>query len=181
MAQTEQHFRLFHSTRPIAVNNFILKPLEFHINDHAVAVINKIQGKIGVVSVAGLYRTGKSYLLNRILLGRSSGFGVGPTINPCTKGLWLWSEPIPGTTPNGDPISVLIVDTEGLGAFDETQNHDVRIFTLAILLSSYFIYNSMGSIDENSLNQLSLVVNLTKNIQLKQSAVSADDVDPEEF
>ena len=78
--------------------------------------------------------------------------------------MWLWSEPIPGTTPNGDPISVLIVDTEGLGAFDETQNHDVRIFTLAILLSSYFIYNSMGSIDENSLNQLSLVVNLTKNI-----------------
>jgi hypothetical protein len=78
--------------------------------------------------------------------------------------LWLWSEPIPGTTPNGDPISVLVVDTEGLGAFDETQNHDVRIFTLVILLSSYFIYNSMGSIDENSLNQLSLVVNLTKNI-----------------
>jgi hypothetical protein len=95
--------------------------------------------------------------------------------------LWLWSEPIPGTTPNGDPISVLIVDTEGLGAFDETQNHDVRIFTLAILLSSYFIYNSMGSIDENSLNQLSLVVNLTKNIQLKQSAICADDVDPEEY
>jgi len=115
-------------------------------------IISKIQGKIGVVSVAGLYRTGKSYLLNRILLGRSSGFGVGPTINPCTRGLWIWSEPIQGTTPNGEPINVLIVDTEGLGAYNETQNHDVRIFTLAILLSSYFIYNSMGSIDENSLN-----------------------------
>ena len=62
---------------------------------------------------------------------------------------------------------MLVIDTEGLGAFDETQNHDVRIFTLAILLSSSFIYNSMGSIDENSLTQLSLVVNLTKNIQLK--------------
>lgn len=73
---------------------------------------------------------------------------------------------MPGTTPEGEPISVLVVDTEGLGAFDETQNHDVRIFTLAILLSSYFIYNSMGSIDETSLNQLSLVVNLTKHIQL---------------
>jgi len=37
------------------------------------------------VSVAGLYRTGKSYLLNRVILNRSDGFGVGPTVNPCTK------------------------------------------------------------------------------------------------
>jgi hypothetical protein len=103
-----------------------------------------------------------------MLLDQSSGFGVGPTINPCTKGLWIWSESIPGTSADGEPVNVLVVDTEGLGAFDETQNHDVRIFTLAILLSSSFIYNSMGSIDETSLNQLSLVVNLTKNIQLKE-------------
>lgn len=53
-------------------------------------------GPIGVVSVAGLYRTGKSYLLNQMLLNRSSGFGVGPTINPCTKGLWCWGTPIKG-------------------------------------------------------------------------------------
>ena len=99
-----------------------------------------------------MYRTGKSYLLNRMLLDRSNGFGVGPTINACTKGLWIWNEVVSGTTPDGDPISVLVVDTEGLGAFDVTQNHDVRIFTLAILLSSYFLYNSMGSIDETSLN-----------------------------
>ena len=65
---------------------------------------------------------------------------------------------------------MFVVDTEGLGAFDETQNHDVRIFTLAILLSSFFLYNSMGSIDEGALNQLSLVVNLTKNIQIKSQS-----------
>ena len=140
--------------------------LEFEINQEAVEFVTKISGPIGICSVAGMYRTGKSYLLNRMLLDRSNGFGVGPTINPCTKGLWIWNEVVPGTTPEGEPISVLVVDTEGLGAFDETQNHDVRIFTLAILLSSYFIYNSMGSIDETSLNQLSLVVNLTKHIQL---------------
>jgi len=32
-----------------------------------------------------MYRTGKSYLLNQMLLNRSDGFGVGPTVNPCTK------------------------------------------------------------------------------------------------
>jgi hypothetical protein len=51
---------------------------------------------LGVVAVAGMYRTGKSYLLNRMLLNRSDGFGVGPTINPCTKGLWVWGKPVNG-------------------------------------------------------------------------------------
>lgn len=72
------------------------------------------------------------------------------------------------------------MDTEGLGALDEDSNHDVRIFSLAILLSSYFIYNSMGSIDENALSQLSLVINLTKNIQVKSGGIQ-EEVDPEEL
>ena len=133
-----------------------------------------------MVAVAGMYRTGKSYLLNRMILNRESGFGVGPTINPCTKGLWIWKRPVPGFSADGEPINVLVVDSEGLGALDEDSNHDVRIFSLAILLSSYFVYNSMGSIDENALQNLSLVINLTKNIHVKSGAAS-DDVDPEEF
>lgn len=128
-----------------------------------------------------MYRTGKSYLLNRMLLDRSNGFGVGPTINPCTKGVWMWGKPVQGFTPEGDPINVIIMDTEGLGALDEDSNHDVRIFSLAILLSSYFIYNSVGSIDENALQNLSLVINLTKHIQIKSAGLSQDDVDPEEY
>jgi hypothetical protein len=48
-------------------------------------MLRHVPGPVGVVSVAGMYRTGKSYLLNRMLLNRSGGFGVGPTINPCTK------------------------------------------------------------------------------------------------
>jgi len=27
-----------------------------------------------------------------ILNKKNEGFGVGPTINPCTKGLWVWGE-----------------------------------------------------------------------------------------
>ena len=64
---------------------FDLILIEFVVNEDAITMINSIKGNIGVVAVAGLYRTGKSYLLNRMLLDRSSGFGVGPSINPCTK------------------------------------------------------------------------------------------------
>lgn len=58
--------------------------------------------KVAIIAVAGKYRTGKSFLLNRILLDQyHGGFGVGPTINPCTKGLWIWSEPVELTDSKG--------------------------------------------------------------------------------
>lgn len=152
----------------------------FEINEEGRSFLSHLTGPIGVVAVAGMYRTGKSYLLNRMLLDRSDGFGVGPTINPCTKGVWMWSKPLEGMTPDGEPINVIIMDTEGLGALDEDSNHDVRIFSLAILLSSFFIYNSVGSIDENALQNLNLVVNLTKHIQIKSAGLT-EDLDPQEF
>ncbi len=145
---------------------YIFNNSEYVLSEEGKSFISKIQGPIAVISVAGMYRTGKSYLLNRMLLNRSNGFGVGPTVNPCTKGLWCWGKTIPGKTVDGQTINVIIIDTEGIGALDEDQTHDTRIFTLAILAASSFIYNSTGSIDENALQNLSLVVNLTKNIQL---------------
>ena len=45
---------------------------------------------------------------------------------------------------------------------------------LAVLLSSFFIYNSVGSIDENALNNISLIINLTKNLQIRASDSELD-------
>jgi len=118
------------------------KSNKFEINEETKEFLKTLTGPIGVIAVAGMYRSGKSYLLNRVLLNRSRGFDVGHTINACTKGVWIWGKPVDGFTPDGDPIKVLVLDTEGLGATDEEQNHDVRIFSLAILLASSFIYNS---------------------------------------
>lgn len=58
---------------------------EFVVNDKIQDFLADLKEPLGIITVAGMYRTGKSYLLNRMLLNRSSGFGVGPTINPCTK------------------------------------------------------------------------------------------------
>lgn len=140
---------------------------DFALNPEAVALISQIPAPISVVGVAGLYRTGKSYLLNRVLLDRSSGFGVGATTNACTKGIWMWAKPLKGHTPSGEISNVIVIDSEGLGAVDQDNNHDCRIFALVLLISSMFLYNSTGTIDENAINNLSLVVNITKHIHVK--------------
>ena len=66
-----------------------------------------------------------------------------------------------------EEMDVVVIDTEGFGGMDENANHDSRIFLFSLLLSSFFIYNSTGSIDENALNTLNLIINLAKDIQSK--------------
>jgi len=42
-------------------------------------------------------------------------------------------------------------------------------------MASCFIYNSTGAIDENSIENLNLILNLTKHIQLKNSDAFDED------
>ena len=67
---------------------------KFTVNPDALAILREIPGPIVVVGVAGQYRTGKSFLLNRVILNEERGFGVAPTINACTKGIWMWNRPL---------------------------------------------------------------------------------------
>ena len=45
-------------------------------------------------------------------------------------------------------------------------HYDTRIFSLATLLCSTLVYNSLGSIDENAINNLSFVANLAQHIKV---------------
>lgn len=73
-------------------------------------------------------------------------------------------------------MHAILIDTEGLGSCNRDQMIDVKIFSLSLLLSSYFIFNCMNAIDENALEALSLVCNLSKHIhiQSKPSNMSED-------
>lgn len=150
----------------------------FRITEEAKEILHKYSDKnLGLISVVGKYRTGKSYFINKILLDapKKHKFQVGPTVNPCTKGLWLWSETIKSQNPETPNLEFLVVDCEGFGGMDENANHDTRIFLISILLSSYFIYNSIGSIDENALNTLALVINLAKDVKVRMGDHSEED------
>ena len=95
---------------------------KFLINEEAKKILSRSENKqIGIVSLVGKYRTGKSFLLNRVLIEKKNlkGFEVAPTIKPCTKGIWLWASPlIINNNYSNTPFPAYLIDTEGLGAYD---------------------------------------------------------------
>ncbi len=133
----------------------------FVLHKEALDMIRGIKKRLAVVTVAGQYRTGKSFLLNR-LLGRQNGFELGSTINPCTKGLWIWNRPVNVT----EDVQAVFLDTEGLASMSRNVHIDMKIFALSLLMSSYFVYNSMCALDEKAIESLSLVVSLSKYIHV---------------
>ena len=54
----------------------------------------------------------------------------------------------------------------------QTGQYSTQIFSLAVLLSSLFIYNQMGGIDEAALDRLSLVTEMTKHIRVRSEGAS---------
>lgn len=52
----------------------------------------------------------------------------------------------------------------------QTGQYSTQIFSLAVLLSSLFVYNQMGGIDEAALDRLSLVTEMTKHIRVRAGA-----------
>ena len=120
--------------------------------------------KLAVICIAGPYRSGKSFLANRIL-HQNTGFSIGSTTMACTKGIWMWNKPVYVNS----KVDAVLLDTEGLGSTERTTNTDIKIFSIAILLSSLFIYNWIGTISEYTLEDLDLVCNLTEHIHVNKS------------
>ena len=102
--------------------------------------------------MVGKYRTGKSFILN--LLSGHKAFGVGHTSNAMTQGLNILNTVTPAKLPNGENISVIWVDTEGMWDTNKSETNNIRIFTLACLVGSQIILNIMNCIGSENLNQL---------------------------
>ncbi|KAG2424409.1 hypothetical protein HXX76_014618 [Chlamydomonas incerta] len=152
---------------------------KFEIPDATVKLLRSLSGPVVCLGVCGRARQGKSFLLNQLVnklhgqAGNGGGFTVGNTVRPCTKGLWLWSKPIPRTLPSGQSYHLLLLDAEGIDSYDQTADYSNHIFSLALLLSSLLVYNQMGSIDESSVDKLASVCEFAKLIRGKADSSSA--------
>mmetsp|Transcript_12137 Transcript_12137/g.30127 ORF Transcript_12137/g.30127 Transcript_12137/m.30127 type:complete len:748 (+) Transcript_12137:34-2277(+) len=145
------------------------------VTPEARRTLSQLHGTVAVCSVAGVYRTGKSYILNQ-LAGKNSGFGIGSSVQACTKGIWLWGAPLQtGSSAMPDAAKhLLLLDTEGLQSICQSEGHDAKIFCLAILLSSFFVYNSDKAVNNAAIDQLSLVAQLTKKIRVHTESGESD-------
>ena len=146
---------------------------EFVLNEDAVALLQMLTCPVCPIAIAGLYRTGKSSLLNW-LLDRPGGFKVGPTVERCTRGIWIYGRPKRVRLAGGaGECAVLLLDTEGIGGLAADAQHDARVFALAALACSTLVYNSLGSIDENAIAGLSFITQLSRHIRVSARADGA--------
>ncbi|XP_038816590.1 atlastin-2-like isoform X2 [Salvelinus namaycush] len=126
-----------------------------------------------VVSVAGAFRKGKSFLLDfmlRYMLNQEeqSDSWVGVDDEPLTgfswrggceretTGIQVWSQVFVVNKPDGSKVAVLLVDTQGAFDSQSTIKDCATVFALSTMTSSVQVYNLSQNIQEDDLQHLQL-------------------------
>ncbi|WZZ11657.1 hypothetical protein YC2023_097578 [Brassica napus] len=127
----------------------------------AIGALQKLKGPVAVVSLFGKAQHGKSFIWNQ-LVTRSIGFEVQTLHRPCTGDIWMWIEPVKRISEDGTEYSLVLLDVEGADSNGVLASRSSQIFSLAILLSSVFIYGPTFGVDDISLD-LSRLLEISKH------------------
>ncbi|XP_042318791.1 atlastin-2 isoform X2 [Sceloporus undulatus] len=126
---------------------------------------------IVVVSVAGAFRKGKSFLLDfmlRYMYNKESAAWIGGSNEPLTGFTWrggcerettgiqVWSEVFIIPKPDGTKVAVLLMDTQGAFDSQSTIKDCATVFALSTMTSSVQVYNLSQNIQEDDLQHLQL-------------------------
>uniref|UniRef100_A0A3B3TJQ5 Atlastin GTPase 2 n=1 Tax=Poecilia latipinna TaxID=48699 RepID=A0A3B3TJQ5_9TELE len=124
-----------------------------------------------VVSVAGAFRKGKSFLLDfmlRYMYNQHSDTWIGGDHEPLigfkwrggcereTTGIQVWSDVFVVEKPDGNKVAVLLVDTQGAFDSQSTIKDSATVFALSTMTSSVQVYNLSHNIQEDDLQHLQL-------------------------
>uniref|UniRef100_A0A0N5APN3 GB1/RHD3-type G domain-containing protein n=1 Tax=Syphacia muris TaxID=451379 RepID=A0A0N5APN3_9BILA len=133
-----------------------------------------VDKKVSIISVAGAFRKGKSFLLNFFLRylnadvsdrnggtwldkqGPLTGFSWRGGSERETSGIMMWSKPFLVKNSKGEEVAVLLMDTQGAFDSQSTVKDCATIFALSTMLSSTQIYNLSQNVQENDLQHLQL-------------------------
>ncbi|XP_019880053.2 atlastin isoform X1 [Aethina tumida] len=129
-----------------------------------------------VVSVAGAFRHGKSFLLDfflrymnsKYVLKQNTSQWLGAEDTPLegfswrggserdTTGILMWSEVFLTELKSGEKVAILLLDTQGTWDSESTVKECATIFALSTMISSVQIYNLSSNIQEDDLQHLQL-------------------------
>jgi len=128
-----------------------------------------------VVSVAGAFRRGKSFLLDFFLrylsrdvdkdwMGDSGEYSDKPLegfhwrggSERDTTGILIWSEVFTAHTRRGKEVAIVLMDTQGAFDCNSTVRDCATIFALSAMISSVLVYNLSQNIQEDDLQHLQL-------------------------
>ncbi|XP_077531304.1 atlastin-1-like isoform X2 [Haemaphysalis longicornis] len=127
-----------------------------------------------VISVAGESRSGKSYLMNWIVLylrehcqepnllnDRSApvqDFSCLGGSERQTTGIWMWNEVFVVKGHQGDEVAVVVMDTHGMFDSDTAFTDRLSMLAFTASVSSVLLYNITHNIQENDLQRLGKLV-----------------------
>uniref|UniRef100_A0A7N9ALJ8 Atlastin-2-like n=1 Tax=Mastacembelus armatus TaxID=205130 RepID=A0A7N9ALJ8_9TELE len=128
-----------------------------------------------VVSVAGAFRKGKSFLLDfmlRYMYQQSTISWIGSENEPLTgfkwrggceretTGILAWSEVFVVEKPDGCKVAVLLIDTQGAFDSQSTIKDCATLFALSTMTSSVQVYNLSQNVQEDDLQHLQVSISL---------------------
>uniref|UniRef100_UPI000EF5246C atlastin-2-like n=1 Tax=Ciona intestinalis TaxID=7719 RepID=UPI000EF5246C len=144
---------------------------------------------VAIISIAGPFRKGKSFLLNLLahyLLENQSPtwFKNGDTqpekvfewkggTERNTVGIHISNKPFMLETSDNKKVAVFLMDTQGMFDLKTTAKDCSTIFALSTLLSSVQIYNLTGHIQENDLQHFEVFTKYAKYAAEEKQHVNA--------
>ncbi|KAI8484321.1 Guanylate-binding protein 5 [Branchiostoma belcheri] len=128
----------------------------------ALELLEGIKGPVSALSICGPCRTGKSYVLSR-LLGSADAFELGHRWDPQTFGIWMGTKVLKGAD-----FTILLLDTEGIDASGGSADRDASILVLTILMSSLLVYNSLNVPYKGDLEKMQCFIKLAKGVTVKK-------------
>ena len=180
---------LFHSLHPKIEGPSVLNLIEFKrdqlvLNEEALLTLRNIKEDLIIVFIFGKENSGKSYLMNLLINSKEKNvIKVSNTlitrkstkalklksyfnlINGNKRGIYFWSSPL---EKENSKEKILFFDSVGIN--NENIIHQrlgSKLLALMIIISSIFIYNTIGDINSRSLNDLQLIVQLTDSINIE--------------
>jgi hypothetical protein len=149
----------------------IAQPTDDHTSLRVTAEVEKLRTvttPIALIAVVGPYHSGKSFLLNALTEGTGI-FSVGKKTSPETMGVWICRTDIKAQ----DNSEVWLMDSEGFFGPGVSEDYDAKVFTLATLLGSMLVYNTIKIIDQQAVNLLEMLTRRAKLFRVRSKA-SAD-------